>query len=86
MNFYERALELREETITHRRWLHSNAEVGLYMPKGQTYVMDQLRGYGFCTERIWMRCPCLKKAAKAFPVQPARRLIPAVTISMQLCY
>ena len=44
MNFYERALELREETITHRRWLHSNAEVGLYMPKGQTYVMDQLRG------------------------------------------
>lgn len=21
MNFYERALELREETVTHRRWL-----------------------------------------------------------------
>ena len=46
MNFYDRALELREETVTHRRWLHSNAEVGLHMPKGQTYVMDQLRGYG----------------------------------------
>lgn len=46
MNFYERALELREETVTHRRWLHSNAEVGLHMPKGQAYVMDQLRGYG----------------------------------------
>ena len=46
MNFYERALELREETVTHRRWLHSNAEVGLHMPKGQTYVMEQLEIYG----------------------------------------
>lgn len=46
MDFYKRALALREETISHRRWLHSNAEVGLYMPKGQTYVMDQLKGYG----------------------------------------
>lgn len=27
MNFYERALELREETVTHRRWMHRNAEV-----------------------------------------------------------
>ena len=48
MDFYKRALALREETISHRRWLHSNAEVGLHMPKGQTYVMEQLRGYGFC--------------------------------------
>ena len=46
MDFYKRALALREETISHRRWLHSNAEVGLHMPKGQTYVMEQLRGYG----------------------------------------
>lgn len=46
MNFYERALELSEETVTHRRWLHSNAEVGLNMPKGQTYIMNQLKEYG----------------------------------------
>lgn len=46
MDFYKQALALREETISHRRWLHSNAEVGLHMPKGQAYVMDQLRGYG----------------------------------------
>lgn len=46
MDFYRRALELREETVRHRRWLHSNAEVGLHMPKGQNYVMEQLRGYG----------------------------------------
>ena len=46
MNFYEQALELREETVAHRRWLHSHAEVGLNMPKAQTYVMEQLRNYG----------------------------------------
>ena len=27
MNFYERALELQEETVTRRRWLHSNATI-----------------------------------------------------------
>lgn len=46
MDFYQRALELREETVTHRRWLHSNAEVGLDMPKAQAYVMEQLRSCG----------------------------------------
>ena len=46
MDFYERALELREETVTHRRWLHRNAEVGLHMPKGQTYIIEQLKAYG----------------------------------------
>lgn len=46
MDFYKRTLELREETISHRRWLHRNAEVGLHMPKGQAYVMDQLKEYG----------------------------------------
>ncbi len=46
MDFYKRALELREETVSHRRWLHSNAEVGLHMPKAQAYVMEQLKKAG----------------------------------------
>lgn len=46
MDFYKRALALREETVSHRRWLHSNAEVGLHMPKAQAYVMEQLRKSG----------------------------------------
>ena len=46
MNYYERALELRGETVAHRRWLHQNAEVGLEMPKAQAYVMEQLRECG----------------------------------------
>ena len=46
MNYYERALELREETVAHRRYLHTNAEVGLNMPKAKAYVMEKLTEYG----------------------------------------
>lgn len=46
MNFYERALELSEETVAHRRWLHSNVEVG--REGGRTILlradMDALSG------------------------------------------
>ena len=56
MDFYKRALELREETVSHRRWLHSHAEVGLHMPKGQAYAMEQLKGCGLdphhCGHRV----------------------------------
>lgn len=46
MNFYERALQLQQETVAHRRWLHANAEYGLNMPKAQKYVMEALASYG----------------------------------------
>ena len=46
MNYYERAVELKEETIAHRRYLHENAEVGLDMPIAQKYVLDQLKSFG----------------------------------------
>lgn len=46
MDYYQRALELNQETVAHRRWLHSHAEVGLDMPKGRAYVMEQLRSNG----------------------------------------
>lgn len=46
MNIYERALELKDETVAHRRWFHTNAEVGLNMPKGQAYVLETLKSYG----------------------------------------
>ena len=46
MNYYERALALQEETIAHRRYLHTNAEVGLVMPKAKAYVMEKLAEYG----------------------------------------
>ena len=46
MNDYERALALQEETIAHRRYLHTNAEVGLVMPKAKAYVMEKLAECG----------------------------------------
>lgn len=46
MNYYERALELKEEIIANRRYFHTNAEVGLDMPKAKVYVMKQLESYG----------------------------------------
>lgn len=46
MNYYERAVALKEETVAHRRWFHYNAETGLNMPKGQAYVLEQLEKMG----------------------------------------
>ena len=46
MNYYERALELKEETIADRRYIHTNAEVGLHMPKAKAYVLKKLTEYG----------------------------------------
>ena len=40
MNCYERAVALKDETIAHRRWFHTNAEVGLNMPKAQAYILE----------------------------------------------
>ena len=50
MNYYERALALKEETIAHRRWFHTNAEVGLNMPKGQAYVLAELEKLGIAAK------------------------------------
>lgn len=46
MNYYERALELKDETIVNRRHIHKNAETGLDLPKTKAYVMEKLTEYG----------------------------------------
>ena len=46
MNYYERALELKDETIANRRHIHKNAETGLDIPKTKAYVMEKLTEYG----------------------------------------
>ena len=43
MNEYERALELKEETIANRRFLHENAETGLHLPETKAFVMKKLK-------------------------------------------
>ncbi|MBR2028404.1 MAG: amidohydrolase [Oscillospiraceae bacterium] len=42
MNFYSRALKLKDETVYHRRYLHRNAECGLNMPVAKKYITHQL--------------------------------------------
>lgn len=59
MNFYEKALEYRDETIAHRRWFHQNAETGLHMPNGQAYVLETLKTYGIDARK----CGCGVTAA-----------------------
>lgn len=46
MNYYERALELKDETNANRRHIHKNAETGLDLPKTKAYVMEKLTEYG----------------------------------------
>ena len=46
MDFYKRALELKDETVADRRYIHQNAETGLELSKTKAYVMDKLKEYG----------------------------------------
>ena len=50
MNFYERALQLRDELIENRRYLHSNAETGLHMPLAKAFVSEKLKEYGYIND------------------------------------
>lgn len=46
MDYYKRALELKDETIKNRRHLHEHAEIGLDLPQTVSYIMEQLKSYG----------------------------------------
>ena len=40
MDFYARALALRQQTVDDRRYMHTHAEVGLDIPVTKAYVME----------------------------------------------
>lgn len=46
MDFYIRALELKDETIANRRHIHENAETGLNLPKTVSFVKQKLEECG----------------------------------------
>ncbi len=46
MDYFTRAQELHGELVQNRRYFHTNAEVGLHMPKAKSYVMKKLLEYG----------------------------------------
>lgn len=45
MNYYQRALELKEETIKNRRYIHQRAEVGLDLPVTKQFIKNKLTEY-----------------------------------------
>lgn len=50
MNYAERAQALRAETVAHRRYFHTHAEVGLDMPQAQAYVLHALGALGIACQ------------------------------------
>ena len=51
MSYYDRALELKDELIENRRYLHTNAEVGLVLPRTRAYIESKLKEYGIEPKR-----------------------------------
>ncbi len=51
MSYYDRALEMKEELVANRRYLHENAEVGLTLPKTRAFIEEKLREYGIEPKR-----------------------------------
>ena len=43
----QQAHSLKQELITHRRWLHSHAEVGFDLPQTREYVKSALKDMGY---------------------------------------
>ncbi len=78
MSFYERALELNDETVANRRHFHENAEVGLDLPKTVAYVKEKLTEYGLnpvdcgkgvtCTLGNGGKCIMLRADMDALPM------------------
>lgn len=54
MDFYARALELKQETIAHRRYFHTTAEVGLDMPGSLT--VEYYKKYSQVAKNLHFLC------------------------------
>ena len=51
MSYSDRALEMKDELVTNRRYLHEHAEVGLTLPKTRAFIEEKLREYGIEPQR-----------------------------------
>ena len=88
MNYYERALELKDETIANRRHIHKNAETGLDLPKTKAYVMEKLTEYGLEPKDCGYggTATHCKKAEKNLHVLQEKKHIHADMISTLQCF
>lgn len=64
------AMALKEEMVSHRRWLHANAEVGFALTKTKAYVAEKLKEMGYspadCGKAGLVATVGGKKAGKTF--------------------
>ena len=51
MDFYTDALAIKEEIVTHRRFMHRNAESGLHLPATADYIFKTLTEYGLSPQK-----------------------------------
>ncbi|MBQ8291059.1 MAG: amidohydrolase [Clostridia bacterium] len=47
MNVLQEAQAIQSELVSHRRYLHKNAETGLVLPKTQAYITETLQKLGY---------------------------------------
>lgn len=47
-----KALELKDEIIKNRRYLHQNAELGLNLPKTSAYIKEKLEDMGYTVKTV----------------------------------
>lgn len=52
MTIFERALQLQEEMVQHRRYLHQHAECGYDLPNTVRFVQEQLEAAGCKADRL----------------------------------
>lgn len=59
MNKYlQDAMNIREQTIAWRRYLHQIPEVGIHLPRTVTYITEQLEHMGVVYE-VYEDCSCV---------------------------
>ena len=52
MGWLEKAIEMEDRIIEHRRWLHSHAEVGFDLKETRKYVFDELKKMGYSPRHV----------------------------------
>lgn len=47
MDYLKRAMEIKEEIIANRRYLHQIPELGMELPKTSAFVVEKLKEMGY---------------------------------------
>ena len=86
MSYYDRALEMKDELVANRRYLHENAEVGLTLPKTRAYVEEKHgNSWPHTGTPAWIPVPNPAQCAAAAPATFGCLLLSLVPAHRRLC-